>query len=327
MVLADTRSRIDRNDDAAPRKLPAPEREVRFVTQQERLVGVDTTGEYEPAHFLLDEAQQQSEEGVLRHIPVDKCLCRRQELGGIKRDPSIKVEGGLLRVTVDKATNLKADTSTIWHVRVALARRALAYDQAGVLSFEVAEKWANMLFAQLSRDSPPGYDKTSLNQILLADKELFILMGEALRGGLGLSPTGEKKADVAMLALMNDPKITFLLLPLRSGNKREAMSAPLDGSSKSSRVDKPHAATSRRWPPSGAKGKGKGQKAKGKEHTMPAELRGMWHSYQGQPLCFGFNTAAGCTAAQPGARCRRGFHKCCRPHCGGDHPMHSCTSK
>eukprot|EP00973_Karenia_brevis_P055021 7649607-Karenia_brevis.AAC.1 len=56
---------------------------------------------------------------------------------------------------------------------------------------------------------------------------------------------------------------------------------------------------------------------------MPEALRNMaHHTADGRPLCYAFNIPhQGCTNAQPGGRCPRGFHLCCVPGCEQAHTM------
>ena len=78
---------------------------------------------------------------------------------------------------------------------------------------------------------------------------------------------------------------------------------------------------------SGGGGGGKAGKAAGRNTpNMPRELVGKSAvSAKGVRMCYGFNMACGCTKAQPGQSCDRGFHGCMEPlpdgaACGKPHP-------
>ena len=86
MVLADTKHQVERNDESAPRRLPARERAARLTAQATRLATVSITGANEPSHALIDEVQQMSEDGLVKCIPPERCTCRSQELQGLKKD-------------------------------------------------------------------------------------------------------------------------------------------------------------------------------------------------------------------------------------------------
>lgn len=83
-----------------------------------------------------------------------------------------------------------------------------------------------------------------------------------------------------------------------------------------------------------AKGKSKG-KDKGKKGNksgrfdnntpMPRELWGLESKTQnGAPICYGYNTQAGCRNATEHGGCRRGKHACAQKGCGGQHPAYEC---
>jgi hypothetical protein len=59
----------------------------------------------------------------------------------------------------------------------------------------------------------------------------------------------------------------------------------------------------------------KGVKKKSRNKSMPAELQGMANVNEiSENLCYAFNLE-GCTAAEPGAKCPRGWHQCARVGC------------
>ena len=66
----------------------------------------------------------------------------------------------------------------------------------------------------------------------------------------------------------------------------------------------------------GKEGKGKGKK-KGDGRNMPFPIRGQHSVHLGQNLCYDFNLAHGCTAAEPGKACPKGLHIC--SYCLGSH--------
>ena len=52
--------------------------------------------------------------------------------------------------------------------------------------------------------------------------------------------------------------------------------------------------------------------------SLPAELIGKAAvAADGRNMCYGFNMAAGCTQAQPGQKCSRGWHGCMEPLADG----------
>jgi hypothetical protein len=156
--------------------------------------------------------------------------------------------------------------------------------------------------------------------------------------------------DQALVAALVDPSFRLLLLPLqgsgtstpradnpsrkrdrsfspeKSGSKKQQqrieelqrqLKAARSGGGKGGK-DKGHKGK-------GGKDGGKGRKSKGKNRSapnMPNELRGKAYETDAkEPLCFGFNMAAGCNKAKPGEKCERGWHLCCEHGCFGTHPI------
>jgi hypothetical protein len=189
-VLADARCRIERTDSAEPRKIPMPEKSARLDEQRKRLGHLEITSDIEPSHQLIDEVSQMMEDGVLRHITVDKCTSRRQEMGHIRKESTMKIDAtGGIKI-VQKNLTLGADTSSSLLLRLAFQRRSLAFDQCRVLTYVVHEKWVNHLFSQLNHIPPPGYASVSLEQILQADVELFTILANECRTGIAADVNG-----------------------------------------------------------------------------------------------------------------------------------------
>ena len=311
MVMADAKSRVERTDESIPRRMPGPERSARLEEQVGRLPGVDISQGNEPSHSLVDAVHQMMEDGMIKHVPVEKCTCRSQELQGVKSDAT--------------TANLGSD----FLVRQALLRRALAFDQAQVITFRTHETWSNMLFECMHRVPPPGYTHTTLNQALSADRELFVLMGERCRNGISQIADGARPADECMVNLMDNAKIQFLLLPLPTGSNRQVNKRPWEPSSAST------VSPSAEGGGKGSQRKGKGTKGKGKGKTgkqgkgkgnMPAGLAGCVNLVNGHRPCFSYNLE-GCEFAGPGEICTRGIHRCCRPNCGDLHAAKTCPKR
>ncbi len=136
LALSDMRTRVERKEDDAPRKLPVPERAVRLENQKKRLGGLKLEGPLLPAHCLVDKVCQQLEDGQLKYLAPHDCPSREQELLGIKKSSAIALDGaGNLKVSATDVT-AKADLSSDMKIKEAFVRRALAYDQCGLASFE-----------------------------------------------------------------------------------------------------------------------------------------------------------------------------------------------
>ena len=320
LSIAEMRQRVERTEESAPRRMAAPERASRHEALQGKLKGLSLTGELEPAYALVDDVAQQYEDNTLRYIPIDRCCKREQELGGTKKIVALKADNqGLLRLT-QVHDSASADVATDLKVRYALQRRALAYDQAGLLGFEIMDQWHDNMFRHLMRPPPEGYAAVTMSQMLRADAELFQRLSEATRSGIQLKPDGTRPLETAMADAVRDPSVTFLLMPLpRAASSRAPASheaAPSNPGLKRTNEPAPGKGDAKRLKKANDKGKGKGKKGYA---MMPPELAGQ-HSKtpDGTPICFAYNIR-GCTSAAAGAKCGKGLHVCCRPGCYKNH--------
>ena len=267
MVLADMKVRVERTDQDAPRKMQAPERAQRLVEQQNRLVGLHIHGEYEPSYSLIDKVQDQYEHNELRYIPVEELTTRQQELLGDKKDQQLaevfkKNKQGQL-VASQEAVELKADTSTDLKLRNALIRRCLAYDQCGLIDFDVQERWVSKIFERMSEEPPPGYKSVTMDQALQADRKLWVRMSEECRAGIAVIPGLARPLNAAMVKFADHPDVCTILQPLPGSSSY----AGHQGSKKKkpwNQWDKVHEERYQGDGKNKQKGQGKGGKSKGK---------------------------------------------------------------
>jgi len=78
LTLAEMRVRLERPEDAPPRRLPQAERCARYDSQCVRLAGLCLTGERECSHALVDAVFQMKEDEVVRYLPASACTKREQ---------------------------------------------------------------------------------------------------------------------------------------------------------------------------------------------------------------------------------------------------------
>ena len=329
LVLSDMKSRIERSEDDQPRKMQAPERAQRLLNQKNRLTGVNISGEMEPSYALIDKVADQYEHAELRYIPVEDLTTREQELTGEKKDPALneyikKSKQGALTVAA-VGPDLKADTSTELKLKNALLRRALAYDQCSLISYEYHEQWIAKIFSKLSEEQPVGYAMISIEQILRADKKLFVKMSEECRAGIVGLPGMPRPLDQSLVRLMDHTDVAHLLQPLlggssSSGKKRKwnEQQAPSGGGGQQVQ------ATKGKGRGKGQKGKGKGKGGKGKGQFKRTEGCASWTA-DGRQIGFGFNSHNGCGLVVTAGRCPRGWHVCGWAPCHGQHAIMQCN--
>lgn len=343
VALVDMRSRIERSEDDRPKKVQGPERAARFAAQKLRLGTLSIRGELEPSYALLDKVADQFEQNELRYIPMDELTTRDQELLGERKDSDMqeifkKNKQGLLQSFPSQA-QIVSDTSTDLKFKNALTRRGLAYDQSGLLTFQVHSAWVDKLFERMSDTPPPGYAPIQWDQILRADKKIWLLMADETRVTITPMPGTPRPLDVALEKFMHHPDVLNYMQPLFIGGngagQRGAAAAPRSGqqaadpnsktqikkalakAKAAQRVQSPYAAPA-------AKGQAKG-KGKGKGKPVGSKPIGCVNlTPDGRFVCWAFNTAAGCTRPVQNGQCSYGCHVCGKAACHGDHSMAAC---
>ena len=73
LAAQDLKSRVDRGDDSAPRRLPGPERNTRYVNLQNRLTGVTIQDDAEPSDALVDSFCDMFDSNRLKWLAWEKC--------------------------------------------------------------------------------------------------------------------------------------------------------------------------------------------------------------------------------------------------------------
>ncbi|CAE7525817.1 unnamed protein product [Symbiodinium sp. CCMP2592] len=306
LALQDLRSKLERTSDSEPKVLPLQEKLERSSRLQNRLVGVTFTDHNQPAHALVDKASQQFDEGVLQYL-----LSRYQEALAERSSASLRFgSDGAIKVSRESAGG-ECDISTAHLLRAAFQRRAMAYDIAGVATYEALDAWAQNLFDRLSTPVPSSrYSPIGLEQILAADKALWVRLSQLSRGLLGRSDaaTGALLVDNLILDLSNHPEVVWHFLPLANASHtpppkpHAAQAARKRKRQRASSAPPVPAASPGRTP---AKGPGKGSGA-GSRIQVPD---GCTIRFSKGPICMKYNLGT-CRAShvKPGARCSNGYH-------------------
>ena len=323
--MQDMKNRLERPTDAAPAKVLPAERAARYEEQCKRLKGLDLTGPMEPSNSLIDAVFAMVDSNELRYLPLHTLTSREQELLGEKEDAdlkeySLRIKSGSIGLK-EKLIDLKADLTSDLKVRFAMQRRALAFDQAGLISWELHDKWISLLFHRMQESPPPGYSMTSLDQALRADRKIFVKMSEMCRANIVPLPGLARPLDTALEKYMDHNDVLYLLAPMPNISE----SSTTSGSNRFQPYENKISAKGK----GGNKGKGKGKgKSKGKQGGKSVAPQGcLSKTPDGKNICFGFNRQGGCssTEVRPGGSCSRGYHICGRANCHENHPMYECT--
>ena len=315
IVTAYLRSSVEKSsEEDAPRKIPNAERVARMAQVRTELGAVVVEGPLEPSHWLLEKFVNMHEHRVLRHVEASQCGSREQEVTNAKANKRLQIEAGSLTIR-ENIESPPQDVSSSFLALQCLRRRGIAMHYAQLLSFESHERYLNSLFRHLTMEVPPGFQGTSLQQLLRADKAVFAHMAEHV-SDVRRQADGSLPLDAAIRTALTNYNVTFHLLPLPQS--RGYYDAERQGDW-----------TWQQWE---NKGKGKGKKGKGKgkgnrEPSMPAEFRAQGCTAtdkQGKAICFAFNLS-GCPDAPVGGACKKGRRICGK--CHKAHPLSECAQK
>ena len=294
-------------DTMQPKKIPLAEKEARMTAIRTRLTGIALEGPLEPSTSLLEQTVHQHETKTIKYLPPERCYSREHEIKYAKPAKSLQVEGGTIAFK-ENTTIPGENVFTSLQFQQALTRRAVAYDFAELVSFDVSRRYCDLLLKHLTREAPPGYSATTLAQLVKADQQVWAKLSEA-GSNIRRDTTGNLPLDDLIIRSLESYEISFYLLP---------MIAATGGTSTYHDRSNPYEAPSHK----GKKGKGKGKKKTKGEHVqtwVPPKLRGGKPTNDaGHPICFNYNLD-GCDAAKPGSACPRGLHICCK--CFKNHPF------
>eukprot|EP00435_Cladocopium_sp_Y103_P067680 s126_g30.t1 len=162
----------------------------------------------------------------------------------------------------------------------AMQRRALAYDMAGVASFLVLEKWANLLFERLQQEPPGGHKYVTHDQILRADKALWLKVAEQTRAKVQSNGT-DKAVDEAIEKWSLHAEVQYHMMPLPFAASSTSKPSGAQPATTTKPVVKDNDLKQ------GNKGKGKGKSGKGKI-VVPENCEIKYGDNQ-RPICMKYN--------------------------------------
>ncbi|CAL1136988.1 unnamed protein product [Cladocopium goreaui] len=139
-------------------------------------------------------------------------------------------------------------------LRQAFLRRSLAYDLAGIATFAVLDLWTQKLFEKMNEAPLSNYRHLSVEQVINADKALWVKVSNDTRGRLQPKTGADKPFDVSFEKFAEHPEVLQHLTPLQSvgAHKQDTSSTFTGGKGKGGNH---------------SDGKGKSSKGKGKVNT------------------------------------------------------------
>ena len=318
--VAAIKQRVEPTVEGQVKRLPPQERDERMRQISDKITGFSITGDYEPAHSIVDFFTTMIEEGAPKYLALSKCVSREQELLSQRVDKRIVIlEDQRLQVK-NNAPDITADLSTDLKLQNAFIRRGIACEQANLMSYESHEKIRHAFMAHMTRDAPPGFKGPDMAAILRADRELWMRAFDRCKSNLKVNAQGEYPFDVAVMDLYTSPEVVFHLLPTPGNASRKRSRSKTPPRPKQTKADKT-------LPPrNNPKGNGKTKK-KGDRVLVPNSLKG----YSGvnskkMRICYNYNLPHGCsnsTHVKEGqTRCVKGVHQCTK--CHKSHPLQDC---
>ena len=301
----------------------------------------------EPADYLIDKFFNMADQNRAEWVPWEHCPPRSKELGaGPAKKKWLPDGSGVVRERTLKKEPT-ASVTTAMAMCLALQRRGLTAEIAGVLSYEKHELLRNrLMFAISNEEVDARYERVSIEQACKADRRAWELLSRAC--SKGIKPVGGAlPLNTAMEKVLDSYEFTVTLLPLpakeEKGKKRKA--EPSSGSSsagdekkkkrkndKKNKKDKKGKTNAtlraevddlrRRLQGQSEEGNvGKGKSTgKGFKRTPVPQvlLPGKATTENGDHICFGYNLGQ-CRDAKPGERCKRGLHVCSKQNCKEEH--------
>ena len=313
LALNDLKTRLERTENAEAKSLPLAEKVDRIQQLKGRLTGLLITQALEPSHALIDKAVQQYEDNCLKFLDLSICTSREQEILSDKSSTQLSFDSsGNIKVS-KRSQELECALNGEMKLRAAFQRRALAYDIAGIATYNQMEMWTTMLFDMLQRDPPNGYRHVSIDQIIRADKRLWLKVVESTRSQVTLKESGVRKVDLAIQTWMHHPEVQFHFLPLPAQSVRSDPK-PKSDAKQEPQLKKQRLDFVKDFSPSFKKGSGKGKGKRGQFIEVP-EGCSILFGDPGKPVCKQFNVGRCRANVKPGKRCAYGFHVCWRKGC------------
>ena len=224
---------------------------------------------------------------------------------------------------------------------------------ADILSFENHELLKAKFVSAVMKTPFTGLQQFSVEQVMEADVQFWLLMAEATRDGIRRQGAKDRPCDEAFKEVFKHPDFTIAMTPrqIGSGSASRASRPPPQAPSSSfaagaSSVSKNHLKKQKQVaklnaafsspaqsPSKGNSSKGNSKGGKAVQVRLPPGLHGMCprssQATGNKRTCFAFNLGQ-CNATSPGQECAKGVHLCVKPSAGGEacskpHGANSCT--
>ena len=320
LTAADLKRKVDGTDEASPRKLPVAEIGARLQILTPKIAPLKLQGILEPSHASINLFAAMLDEGRLRYVEWARLTTRDQEVLGASEDNLLKAwkpdKSGVVREHKD-APRLEANVATDLLVHHALRRRGVCYAVAELMTFEVHETLIQFLFDAYYKDPSEGYQRVTLAQLALCDREVHLRLSDQCRTGFTLGADGGLPLDRRLPVVLQMRCVEQLLLPRTRG---ASSGAPRDQSKPKPNPKKRKTPDRVNPPPPKPAAPRPDLRPKKRTPYMPAALKGgVPVDATGAPLCWNYNLGK-CEHGDIDS-CPKGKHLCCMPHCFKKHPF------
>ncbi|CAE7249545.1 unnamed protein product [Symbiodinium sp. CCMP2592] len=226
LTAADLKRKVDGTDESAPRKLPVAEIGARLQVLTPNIAPLKLEGILEPSHASINLFAAMLDKGRLRYIEWSRLTTRDQEVVGASEDDLLKAwkpdKSGVVREHKD-TPRLEANVATDLMVHHALRRRGVCYAIAELMTFEVHETLINFLFDAYYKDAPEGYQRVTLTQLSMCDREIHFRLSDQCRAGFTLGSDGGLPLDRHLPVVLQMRCVEQLLIPRTRGSAAPAV--------------------------------------------------------------------------------------------------------
>ena len=161
---------------------------------------------------MVDLVCQQAESQVVSYIELSLCTSRETEITHRKKETQVSIDNsGLIKLT-KQDREVKTEVTGDLKVRQCMQRRAVAYHLANIATYKTLEKFTAKLFHYLTKEPVASHRPISLQQIIQADRELWIQVSQTTRGKILTS--NPKPIDEAVAKLSESTEVLYHLMPL-----------------------------------------------------------------------------------------------------------------
>ena len=310
LVMASLKEQVVAPDSASTRKVPATERDAKMRNVKGALTGLLIEGPLDPGHSLLDACAQIQYTNEIKYLAPERCVSRMHEVTH-QKSPAKQVEIDSDKLVIREKSEVPDEAAhSALQVKEALERRGIGLVFADLITYTSYSKYLTALFAHMHRDPPAGYSRTSVSQVVAADKAVWAKLLED-----GVRPrrdqAGEFPLDKELLKALESYAVSFTLLPLPQQKKTSVQPAATP-------KQKAEVKTTQFNKQSKGKGKSKGSNKGPRVPYQIVQAGGVGKTPDGSNICFKYNIE-GCNDAPDGSACKRGKHCCAK--CFGNHSM------